>query len=186
MKLLNFSVCNRFNSHRSSRRVLLLSLAVLSLYSFYSNRVLANYDTKDAAWTVGIATGAGAVLGLSTVSFYSDPSNHFGNIWVGAGLGLIVGVGVAAYLAAAQDSEEEIDPEELLIDTKKKELKDDLEKKGKETLEKSKNSSFYRFKRSDNQSFEDKRLAPIVGSASMKNYQYNETKFALPLLLVRY
>jgi hypothetical protein len=34
----------------------------------------------------------GALLGLSTLSFYSDPSNHVSNITIGLGLGLVGGV----------------------------------------------------------------------------------------------
>ena len=34
----------------------------------------------------------GAVLGLSTLSFYPDPSNHISNITTGLGLGLVGGV----------------------------------------------------------------------------------------------
>lgn len=34
----------------------------------------------------------GAVLGLSTLSFYGKPQDHTGNIYAGLGLGLIAGV----------------------------------------------------------------------------------------------
>lgn len=41
--------------------------------------------------TVMFAGLGGAVLGLSTLSFYSSPSDHTGNIWVGLAVGLVAG-----------------------------------------------------------------------------------------------
>lgn len=41
--------------------------------------------------TVMFAGLGGAVLGTSTLSFYSSPSEHTGNIWVGLAVGLVVG-----------------------------------------------------------------------------------------------
>lgn len=34
---------------------------------------------------------AGAVLGLSTLSFYGEPQDHIGNIWTGLGIGVLAG-----------------------------------------------------------------------------------------------
>lgn len=34
---------------------------------------------------------AGAVLGLSTLSFYGEPQEHIGNIWTGLAVGVAVG-----------------------------------------------------------------------------------------------
>jgi hypothetical protein len=36
---------------------------------------------------------AGAVLGLSTLSFYGEPQEHIGNIWTGLALGALGGAG---------------------------------------------------------------------------------------------
>ncbi|EQC50652.1 hypothetical protein M901_2401 [Bacteriovorax sp. DB6_IX] len=40
---------------------------------------------------------AGAVLGLSTLSFVEEPSDHLKNIVVGGAIGIILGVGIVAY-----------------------------------------------------------------------------------------
>ncbi len=34
---------------------------------------------------------AGAVIGLSTLSFYGDPQEHTNNIWMGLGIGTAIG-----------------------------------------------------------------------------------------------
>lgn len=57
----------------------------------------------DALLTVGVSTAAGAVLGLSTLPFYEESSEHSRNIFYGAALGAVVGVLVMAY-AGFQDS----------------------------------------------------------------------------------
>lgn len=44
----------------------------------------------------------GAVLGLSTLSFYGKPQDHTGNIYAGLGAGLIGGL---AYVALAPEGE---------------------------------------------------------------------------------
>lgn len=41
--------------------------------------------------TVMLAGLGGAVLGLSTLSFYGNPQEHIGNIWTGATLGVLAG-----------------------------------------------------------------------------------------------
>ena len=43
--------------------------------------------------TVMFAGLAGAVLGLSTLSFYGEPQDHVGNIWTGLALGALAGTG---------------------------------------------------------------------------------------------
>lgn len=57
----------------------------------------------DALLTVGVSTAAGAVLGLSTLPFYAESSEHTRNIFYGAALGAVTGVLVMAY-AGFQDS----------------------------------------------------------------------------------
>jgi hypothetical protein len=97
------------------------------LVSFIESRVneaKAGFTSSDAFITVGLSTASGAVLGLSTTAFYSNPSEHFGNVLIGAGLGLIVGVGISSYLAMNEDSQDEIDPDEILLKQEKKELKE--------------------------------------------------------------
>ncbi len=74
----------------------------------------AYYGFNDALGTIGIAAGVGAVMGLSTISFYETPTRHLSNTLVGAGVGLIAGLGVAAYLMANAAESDEINPDELL------------------------------------------------------------------------
>lgn len=45
---------------------------------------------------------AGAVLGLSTLSFYGRPQERLSNIAVGGAIGLIIGAGYSTYQAARQ------------------------------------------------------------------------------------
>ena len=52
--------------------------------------------------TVASLGVAGAVLGLSTLSFMDEPEDHLKNIVVGGALGIIIGVGVVAYNQANQ------------------------------------------------------------------------------------
>ena len=49
----------------------------------------------------------GAVLGLSTLSFYDKPSKHVANIWTGAAVGIIAGVIVVA-MGYAQKTQEDM------------------------------------------------------------------------------
>ena len=58
-------------------------------------------SVRDILTVVSIGT-AGAVLGLSTLSFVDKPQDHLRNIVVGGALGIIVGVGVVAYNQANQ------------------------------------------------------------------------------------
>ncbi len=112
---------------RRPQRVVVFLLLIIGI-QFGSQKAQASTSPWEALTTVGIATASGAVLGLSTISFYSEPSKHMKNVLFGAGLGAIVGVGVAAYMIGNEDQEDEIDPEELLITPIKK--KDDDKKKG--------------------------------------------------------
>lgn len=41
--------------------------------------------------TVMFAGLGGAILGLSTLSFYGDPQEHIGNIWTGLAIGVVGG-----------------------------------------------------------------------------------------------
>lgn len=51
---------------------------------------------------VGATAIGGAVLGLSTLSFVEEPGDHLKNILVGSAIGIIVGVGLVAYMAATK------------------------------------------------------------------------------------
>lgn len=52
--------------------------------------------------TVMLAGLGGAVLGLSTLSFYGEPQDHIGNIWVGLAVGALGGT---AYVLAQSQSQ---------------------------------------------------------------------------------
>lgn len=48
---------------------------------------------------------AGAILGLSTLSFYEHPSDHMRNVIVGGATGIIIGVGIVAFTRATKSRE---------------------------------------------------------------------------------
>lgn len=49
-------------------------------------------------------TGAGAVVGLTTLAFSDRPSENLSQVAKGASLGLYVGMGVGLYLASQPDA----------------------------------------------------------------------------------
>jgi hypothetical protein len=63
-------------------------------------------NTQNDLMIVVAAGGAGAILGLSTLSFVDRPSNHLRNVWSGAALGIIGGVIFVAYNSAQKGSED--------------------------------------------------------------------------------
>ncbi len=62
-------------------------------------------DSLKDITTVAALGGFGAVLGLSTLSFVDEPSEHLRNIVVGAAIGIILGVGVVAFNQAAKSKD---------------------------------------------------------------------------------
>lgn len=63
-------------------------------------------NTQNDILLVAGAGAGGAIIGLSTLSFYETPSNHISNIWTGAAIGLIAGVIFVAYTSAQKGSED--------------------------------------------------------------------------------
>lgn len=63
------------------------------------NSSIVEQSLQDAMIIGGTALG-GAVLGLSTLSFVDEPSDHLKNVLVGGAVGIIVGVGLVAYMQA--------------------------------------------------------------------------------------
>ena len=61
------------------------------IWVFFSSQASAQVSTSSSARrglaTVIFAGLGGAVLGLSTLSFYGEPQEHIGNIWTGLFLG---------------------------------------------------------------------------------------------------
>jgi hypothetical protein len=55
--------------------------------------------------TVVLGAGAaGAVLGLSTLSFVETPKDHFKNIAIGGAIGIVIGVGIVVFSQATKSS----------------------------------------------------------------------------------
>lgn len=59
-------------------------------------------DTKRDLGIVAASGIGGAVIGLSTLSFVDKPSKNLKNVVIGGAIGIIIGVGVVAYLQATQ------------------------------------------------------------------------------------
>lgn len=90
-----------------------LLTALLCLQMIVAQVAMAQDEDEDFVKTtqndillVAAAGGAGAILGLSTLSFVDKPSQHLNNIWTGAALGVIAGVVWVAYNGAAKGSED--------------------------------------------------------------------------------
>lgn len=66
-----------------------------------ANASLIDQSINDAIIVGGSGLG-GAVLGLSTLSFVEEPSEHLKNVLVGGAIGIIVGVGIVAYIQATK------------------------------------------------------------------------------------
>jgi hypothetical protein len=64
-------------------------------------------SVRDMATVLG-AGAAGAVLGLSTLSFVDEPSKHLKNIAIGGALGIVIGVTVVVFSQASKTSITEI------------------------------------------------------------------------------
>ena len=63
-------------------------------------------NTQNDVLIVAAAGAGGAILGLSTLSFYDKPSKHIANVWTGAAVGVIAGVIFVAYNSAQKGSED--------------------------------------------------------------------------------
>lgn len=64
-----------------------------------------SFGPKKQAAVIIFAGLGGAVLGLSTLSFYGRPQDKLSNIAIGAAVGIIVGTVYVTYKAATQPSE---------------------------------------------------------------------------------
>lgn len=79
---------------------------LLALPSWAQEEDDLSKSTMNDVYMVAGAGAAGAILGLSTLSFMDEPSKHVANIWTGAAIGVIVGVIFVAYSSALKGSEE--------------------------------------------------------------------------------
>ncbi len=75
------------------KKIFLISLCLF----FFSQASFAQTSTtgltgfRRGLATVMFAGLGGAVLGLSTLSFYGEPQEHIGNIWTGLAIGVLGG-----------------------------------------------------------------------------------------------
>lgn len=89
----------------------LILLATLMLGSVTTNAQDAktssgSVDPMSDLYIVLGAGAAGAILGLSTLSFASEPSKKIKNVSMGAAVGIILGVGIVIYNQATRASTE--------------------------------------------------------------------------------
>lgn len=72
-------------------------LAALILVTSQASFSQTNRTVKRNVATVLFASLGGAILGLSTLSFYGEPQEHTNNITLGALIGFVGGVGYVLY-----------------------------------------------------------------------------------------
>jgi hypothetical protein len=88
--------------------ILLLSLLIPS-FSFGadedSGAGAGLVDDSIRDFSIVLGTGAaGAVIGLSTLSFVDEPSKHFKNVAVGGAIGIVFGVGYVIFSQASRST----------------------------------------------------------------------------------
>lgn len=93
------------------RLTFLILLVTLMLGSATANAQDAktssgSVDPMSDLYIVLGAGSAGAILGLSTLSFASEPSKKIKNVSMGAAVGIILGVGIVIYNQATRASTE--------------------------------------------------------------------------------
>lgn len=100
------------------KKILSLTLALLlSTVAFgQENEDDIIKNTQNDILLVAGAGAAGAILGLSTLSFVDKPSKHVSNIWTGAAIGVIAGVIWVAYNSAQRGQEDLQSEEEASLD----------------------------------------------------------------------
>ncbi len=64
---------------------------------------LVDDSIRDFSIVLG-AGAAGAVIGLSTLSFVDEPSKHFKNVAVGGAIGIVMGVGYVIFSQATKST----------------------------------------------------------------------------------
>ena len=111
------------------RKVIPLIVSISLVYSTSINAQTNNDNSDNIIQesvndfvTVGALGGVGFVLGLSTLSFVDEPTDHLKNLWVGFAIGMIAGVGVVAW-KQANKSQQDIYQQGLnqrFFDTKKR------------------------------------------------------------------
>ncbi len=85
--------------------LLCFQLLTLNVAFAQSEDDIIKNTQQDMLMVLG-AGAAGAIIGLSTLSFYETPSKSISNIWTGAAIGIIAGVIFVAYNSAQKGSED--------------------------------------------------------------------------------
>ncbi len=88
-------------------------IAILLLMSFFATSAIAqttsnkegSFGPRRQLATIIFAGLSGAILGLSTLSFYGRPQDRLSNIAVGFALGIFAGTIYTTYKAAARPTE---------------------------------------------------------------------------------
>ena len=76
-----------------------ITLGLQPLHAQSNQTDIVEQTLTDVCTVAGLGAG-GAILGLSTLSFVDEPSDHLKNIVVGGAIGVIIGVGVVAWSQA--------------------------------------------------------------------------------------
>ena len=89
------------------KKLLFLTLFLFSQWSWAQDVATsdAGIGPKKQIATIVYMGLAGAVLGLSTLSFYGRPQDHQSNIAIGFGVGVVVGTIYMTYNAATNPSD---------------------------------------------------------------------------------
>jgi ABC-type Fe3+ transport system permease subunit len=85
--------------------VMIIFLLILTSISSMAQEEKTSGFVDDSLQDMSIVLGsglAGAVLGLSTLSFVEKPSDHMKNIAVGGAIGIVIGVGVVIFSQATK------------------------------------------------------------------------------------
>jgi len=85
--------------------ILIMSFSLSSFAQAPSQATTKKSGPKKQAATIIFAGLGGAILGLSTLSFYGRPQDKLSNIAIGAAVGIIIGTVYTVYKAASAPSE---------------------------------------------------------------------------------
>ena len=89
--------------------LLLMAFTLMALHPMGTASAAAAEDNlvddslRDFSMVIG-SGAVGAVLGLSTLAFVDNPSNHLKNIAVGGAVGIVVGVGVVVFSQVSRNT----------------------------------------------------------------------------------
>ena len=83
------------------KKLITICLVLTFSFSTLAQTSLKEEGLRDLVTVAGLGLG-GAVLGLSTLSFTEEPSDHLKNIIAGAGVGVVLGVVLVAYNQASK------------------------------------------------------------------------------------